>query len=470
MNHPNIVFIMADDMGYWTPGFMGNSDAVTPHMDDIARQGVVFENFYCASPVCSPARASILTGRMPSWHGVLDWVSGGNMSYEKHDIQTYLEGQRSYVQYLSNAGYQCGISGKWHLGNSCMPQQGFTHWYVHQLGGGSYFDAPMIRNGRAITQEGYITHAITEDAVDYIKRNKEPFYLSVHYTAPHTPWCGHPKEYTSFYNDCSFCSCPDIPYHPWQVEFEDFCRPRHEKLSGYFAASTALDEGIGNILKVLEEENKIENTLIIFTSDNGFSCGHHGIWGKGNGTRPFNMYDPAVRVPFVVCWPGKVVGGRRLSGLYSALDIFPSILKLAGISHTESDLPGSDFSQVLLHERAEEKEGEIIVYDEYGNTRMLRNLEYKYIFRFPNGPCELYNMISDPEERHNIVHKEAATAKKMEETLKNWFSINSRMNFDGLKAGVTGAGQNKKAGESGFTSGTFGEPYPLLSTQGNTDP
>ena len=131
--HPNIVFILTDDQGYWALGCNGNDEIITPNIDKLAEEGARFENFYCASPVCSPARASLLTGRIPSQHGVHDWIREGNTG--PNSIE-YLKGMRGYTDDLADAGYQCALSGKWHLGNSIVPQKGFQLWYVHQRGGG----------------------------------------------------------------------------------------------------------------------------------------------------------------------------------------------------------------------------------------------------------------------------------------------------------------------------------------------
>ena len=169
-----------------------------------------FTDFFCASPVCSPARASILTGRIPSQHGVHDWLHEGNA---EGDGIEYLEGLTALTDHLSAAGYRCGISGKWHLGDSVHPQKSFDDWYVHERGGGPYYKAPMYRDGQAIEVADYITDNITDNALDWLDDYAEtetPFYLSVHYTAPHSPWAAnqHPDEYLDLYADCPFESVP----------------------------------------------------------------------------------------------------------------------------------------------------------------------------------------------------------------------------------------------------------------------
>ncbi len=218
---PNIVVILSDDQGPWTLGCAGNHEIRTPNLDRLAAEGTRFDHFFCASPVCSPARATLLTGEISSQHGVHDWIEGGNIRTETQDPIQYLAGKTSYTQVLAANGYTCGLSGKWHLGDSIVPQHGFSHWYVHQRGGGPYYNAPMIRDGELIEQPGYLTDAITDDALAFIDErhgHENPFYLGVHYTAPHSPWIdSHPQDIVDSYDDCPFDSIPRDPEHPWAL-------------------------------------------------------------------------------------------------------------------------------------------------------------------------------------------------------------------------------------------------------------
>ena len=158
-NRPNLIFILSDDQGAWAMGCAGNSELDTPNLDRLAASGVRFDNFFCASPVCSPARASILTGRIPSQHGVQDFLRKGNTPHLPQDGEEieYMRGERSYVQALGEIGYARGLSGKWHLGKSALPQLGFGYWNVHASGGGDYYGAPMIADGEFRRADGYVT-------------------------------------------------------------------------------------------------------------------------------------------------------------------------------------------------------------------------------------------------------------------------------------------------------------------------
>ena len=170
MKRPNIVFILTDEQGYWALGCNGNSEIRTPNIDRLAAEGINLQNFFCTSPVCSPARASLLTGRIPSQHGVHDWIRGGNGEKTGEMPIEYLEGMTGYTDLLKENGYTCGISGKWHLGAAGFPQKSFDHWYIaKQAGAGSYLDSDMFRGTEVEHTEGYLTNVITDDALFFIE-------------------------------------------------------------------------------------------------------------------------------------------------------------------------------------------------------------------------------------------------------------------------------------------------------------
>ena len=473
---PNIVFILTDDQGCWALGCVGNPEIRTPNLDHLAAAGVRFENFFCTSPVCSPSRASFLTGRIPSQHGVHDWIHGGN---EKDGIE-YLAGQVGYTDILAASGYVCGISGKWHLGDSLRPQKSFSHWFVYPRGGGTYLNGEMIRDGRIIRVPGYLTDAITDDALDFIDNNAEndqPFYLSVHYTAPHSPWIDqHPQEIVASYDDCPFASCPQEPLHP-DMAIYDFqlskytalrqgeSIPVREYLKGYFAAVTALDASVGRILHTLEALRLRENTLVFFASDNGFNCGHHGIWGKGNATFPLNMYDTSVKVPAIISHPGSLPEGDTCDALLSAYDFLPTLLDYVGLENPEPEgLPGRSFRPLLLGQQ-EGGHDHVVVFDEYGPVRMVRTREWKYIHRYPYGPHELYDLVNDPGERINLLADDRtfgiSEAEKqqlvasLKAKLEDWFARYVDPLLDGTHEPVAGRGQINLAGPAGRGAPAF---------------
>lgn len=439
----NVLFILTDDQGVWAAGCYGNPEIRTPNLDRLAAQGTLFQNFFVATPVCSPSRATFLTGRIPSQHGVHDWIREGNVG---PDAARYIKDEVTYTDVLADHGWACGISGKWHLGASQIPQHGFEHWYVHQKGGGPYYNAPMVRDGELINEPGYVTDKITDDALAFLDahaNDEAPFYLSVHYTAPHSPWDCHPQEIVDSYDDCPFDSCPQEPCHPWATSLTDRCLGNREMLKGYFAAVTAMDANVGRLLDRLEERGLRENTLVVFTSDNGFSCGHHGFWGKGNGTDPRNMYENSIKVPFIVSHPGRIPVGRVQEAMVSAYDVMPTLLDYLDLPvPRERDPVGQSFLPVLLGQRDEARQ-QVVIYDEYGNTRMVRTAEWKYVRRYPDGPDELWNLVEDPDERHNLIDEpgQGARIAQMGQLMEGWFARYVDPDVDGLKQDVTGLGQ-----------------------------
>jgi arylsulfatase A-like enzyme len=445
---PNVLFIVSDDQGPWALGCAGNPEMRTPRLDRLAAQGVRFDNFFCVSPVCSPARASLYTGDIPSRHGVHDWIRVGSMGDTRVD---YLEGQTLITDVAAAAGYRCALIGKWHLGASDVPRRSFVRWFAHQSGMGPYYGAPMVDEDRPCVIDGYISDVLADKAIEFVAGeagNEHPFWLSLAFTAPHYPWIdSHPREYTELYRDCAFASCPDEPPHPWfiggKAEVERGRTERRASLVGYFAAVTAMDAAIGRVLDALERQGLARSTLVVFVSDNGFNCGHHGIWGKGNGTFPQNMYDTSVKVPCIVAQPGRIPGGRVNDELFSGYDVFPTLIDYLGLSHQPGHRkPGRSFRHTLDGAGAAGHEA-VVVYDEYGPVRMVRTRDWKYVHRYPDGPHELFDLRADPGERTNRVDDPAlaGVVAQLRERLDTWFRDYVTSERDGVKQGVTGCGQ-----------------------------
>lgn len=467
---PNLLFILTDDQGAWALNCAGNTDISTPYLNSLAEQGMRFDNFFCASPVCSPARASILTGCIPSQHGVHDWIRSGSLDketlgeYKNHPYFTsenvpvsYLDGYVTYSDLLAEKGYTCALSGKWHLGDSIRPQHGFSHWYTIGRGGCMYTQADVIEDGKLHFENRYITDLITEHALQYLEelsKTDNPFYISVHYTAPHDPWDAdqHPKEFIEMYRDCSFTATPEEPPHPNQIPSAPWGvgEERKRLLRGYYAAISAMDAGVGKILDKLKDLGLEENTLVIFTADNGMNMGHHGIWGKGNGTFPMNLYDTSVKVPFIARWPGKILPGVVTESMCSHYDVIQTLNELLDLKATlPENLPGKSFANVLL--TGENKDNHIVIFDEYGNSRMIRNREWKYIHRYPYGPHELYHLITDPGEKENLIEQlDNPVYREIRENLlselQKWYLTYAEPSVDGSREAVTGFGQLRRPG------------------------
>lgn len=477
LKKPNIILILTDDQGFWSLGCNGNREIRTPNIDALAAGGINLTNFFCASPVCSPARASLLTGRIPSQHGVHDWIRGGAGEVHGDAPVKYLEGITGYTDLLAANGYVCGISGKWHLGATGYPQKGYSHWFVTLGGSGTYRNAEVYQGTKRVKTEGYLTDVITDDALSFIDKccdEDQPFYLNLTYTAPHSPHVDqHKEEYVSYYQEN--CSFDDVPQHPksvWSIRQPhdiayslSFASRKREYLtvrdllSGYYAAVQGVDDGVGRVMEKLEERKIMDNTLVIYTSDNGFNCGQHGIWGKGNSTFPLNLYDTSVKVPCIFHFPGRIRQGVVDDSLLSAYDFMPTLLEFLGIENRESgNLPGRSFLSLLLEESVQTYHESITVFDEYGPNRMIRTKQWKYIHRYPYGPNELYDLEHDDGELYNLLDENRYFnygpdfLERKEEELKAeldaWFLKYAYPGIDGRMEPVCGRGQLCRAGEA----------------------
>ena len=463
---PNVLFILADDMGQWAAHTYGNPEIITPNIDRLAYEGVKFTNAFCNTPVCSASRATYFTGRLPSQNGVHDWINGGNgcidegIYYTMHEV--------AYTDILAKNNYTCAISGKYHLGDQQTVQHSFKHWFVHQRGGGSYIAPPMVKNLQCVTLEGYITDIITDDAIGFLSNytksaNADPFYLSVHYTAPHSPYTGadgladtmHPKAIVELYRNASFVSAPQEPKNEyakfWTNALTRDCLGNRECLLGYYAAVTAMDLNIGRLLDTLSHFGLNEKTLVVFASDHGFNAGHHGLWGKGNAAYPFNMYDTSLKIPMIWRHKGTIEPGVEDS-IIQVLDVAPTLLDYAGnFSFPElSNIAGESFLDLLLNVSKRNSMTTRTIYGEYGQTRYARiNGTMKYVTRL-TGHVELYDLKSDQNESNNLLKPFSPGSgeynidiTEYNWALRMWFSFIEDPYVSGWTQAVTGRGQER---------------------------
>lgn len=489
---PNIIFILTDDQGYWSLGCSGNREIRTPNIDALAAGGVRLDNFFCTSPVCSPARASILTGKIPSQHGIHDWIRNGNGDKRGDVPIEYLDGSVGYTELLRDAGYTCALCGKWHMGATGQPQKGYSHWFATLGGSGTYINAPVYRGTQLTATEGYLTDIITDDALSFIDEccdsgDGSPFYLNLSYTAPHSPHVDqHRPEYVKYYYDnCTFDDVTQDPrhpgsiLHPHDIEYSlTFASKEREYLtirdllSGYYAAVQGVDDNVGRVVRKLEERGIRDNTIIIYSADNGFNCGQHGIWGKGNATFPLNLFDTSVKVPCIFNCPGRIREGMVSDSLLSAYDLMPTILELAGVENpNEGSLPGRSFTRLLEGDDREYHES-VTVFDEYGPNRMVRTKKWKYIRRYPYGPDELYDLEHDSAERFNLLDENRyfnygpkfieEKVTELRQMLEEFFEKYVDPRIDGKGEPVCGRGQLCRVGKTAEGKLTF---QPTMSVE-----
>jgi len=467
---PNILFILTDDQGPWAMGCAGNPEIRSPNLDRLAAEGTRFENFFCTSPVCSPARAGILTGRIPSQHGVHDFLA----KTPPVDETRFLEGQPTYTETLREAGYETGLSGKWHLGYALEPQAGFQAWRTMPWGQCDYFNPPIVEEGEVVRHEGsYSSDIFTDNALEFLNSQLDsdsPFCLHLHFTAPHAPWGReqHPPDlWDDYHNNCPFTSVPSheepLP-QGFLFNFRTGEEARRQVLSGYFTAIQEMDRNVGRVLDWLDEKDLRRNTLIVFMSDNGMNMGQHGLYGKGNATRPPNMFDTSVKIPCVISRPGFIPQNRTDSNLLSQYDWLPTLLEYTGFKdHIPQGLPGRSFSPLLQGKDIGERES-IFVCDEYGPVRMIRSKEWKLVWRYPGGAHELYHLTEDPNELTNLFMfpGNGDLIASMRQDMADWYSRYVDPRLDGTKLPVMGLGQvNRADAEVAFTYRYTEVPPPL---------
>ena len=408
---PNILLFITDDHGQWASGPYGNHEVSTPNLDSLAASGVVMENAFTPTPVCSPARASLLTGLTPSQHGIHDYIAAA------FDRKLWLATEYTLPQLLQRAGYRTGLAGKWHIGNEDKPAPGFDFWFSV---GSAY---PLLHDGardfcnhgRMERMCGVTNDIIAEQAGGFVKATDEcPFFLLVCLTATHSPWQGHPERLASMYRDASFCDIPageSYPFGEQALESLSVDRRRErEAQAQYYAAVSHVDEIVGQLLEAVDETGKLNNTVVVYTSDHGLNCGHHGIWGKGNATLPLNMLEESIRVPLQLSWPGVLPAGMRRVEMVDHLDLFQTLVSV-GIADlpAKTDYAGTSMLP-LFFEPEVDCNWRQVQFGEYGTVRMARSGRYKLIRRLPNGPHELFDLEADPRETRNLIESSSHLA------------------------------------------------------------
>ncbi|MGV3650689.1 MAG: sulfatase [Devosia sp.] len=372
---PNIVVFLTDDHAQWALPCYGDPFIEALSLDRLARHGTVFENAFTATPVCSPARASFLTGLMPSQHGVHDFLQ----SQPRFD-RPWLEGRQTLATRLADEGYDCAFIGKWHAGRDAEPQPGFSHWFalsgeypIHHDG-----DNGFSRNGEIVRETGNLTTILTRETLAWLEARDRarPFFLFVGLYATHSPFTGQPEKLVSRYRGSNFSRLDAGTELPGLVNPESpgpSAEAQAEARAQYCAAVTHIDQSVGAVLDRLAGQGVLEDTLVVYTADHGLCLGQHGVWGKGNASRPQNMLDPSIRIPLVMAGPG-IPKARRATGFADHCDLHATLLDAAG-AEPEPASPGRSLLPVL-EGRAPGRE---IAFGEYGDLRMARDHQFKLL-------------------------------------------------------------------------------------------
>ena len=423
MDKPNVIIILTDDQGYGDLGCMGSADLKTPNLDSIAEHGIRFTSMYSASPVCSPSRAALLTGRYPGNAGVRAILAG-------HRKASGLTPKvPTIAAALKKEGYTTGICGKWHLGlkEECRPNAngfdefsgflaGCLDYYSHifyygMADGGSNPTHDLWENSDEVYDNGeYLTERITKKSVDFIQRHKdEPFFLFVSYNAPHYPMHA-PQKYLDRF--------PDLP---WDRRI-------------MAAMISAVDDGVGDIVDTLKHQGLFDNTIIYFQSDNGPSREsrnwldgtedpyYGGTTGKFSGHK-FSLFEGGIRVPALLSWGDKITP-HTVDAPHIAMDIFPTILEACGGKTDDYEIDGQSLLGMILNNDSCEHE---YLFWEMENQNAVRYGNYKLVLNGrltesedPRAPVFLSDLSTDPGEKHNLSDDMPELRDKLTDAALKW--------------------------------------------------
>lgn len=417
---PNIILIVSDDQGISDAGFSGSRDILTPNIDKIANEGVIFTNGYVTHSYCSPSRAGLLTGRYQQRFG-----HEHNPPYEPDNNSIGLPLNEVLMSdLLKEAGYYTGAIGKWHLGytKEHLPtQRGFDYWYGFSAGGRSYwrFENPegnqnhrqLVRNEEAAPiQEGeYLTDQLTTDAMQFIRRSKDkPFFLYLAYNAPHTP-LDVSKQY---------------------LEKTRYIE-RGER-SVYAAMITAMDEGVGRIDALLSELEIKDNTIIVFISDNG------GVTAEFANNSPYRgykgmLFEGGIRVPFCISWKDRIPAATVYDEPVISLDLLPTFLSASGVSYEEEAFDGTNLIPYVKGQIKTPPHEALYWRTAGGESFAVRKGDYKLTKRMFNDQIMLFNLENDKREISNISEQEPEVFKELQGLYDKWDEqmIDPLWNVDG---------------------------------------
>lgn len=391
---PNIVIILADDLGYGDVRSHGNDKIDTPVLDRIATEGIRFDRFFVC-PMCSPTRASLLTGRYNLRTGV-SWVS--------HGLETTRLEEVTIAQALAQAGYATGCFGKWHNGENGPyhpNQRGFHEFFGFCRGAWqNYFDAVLEHNGTPVKTKGYITDVLTDAALDFMERHRDrPFFCYLPYNAPHHPF-QVPGRYFDKYK---------------QRGFDD-------KTACVYGMVENMDDNLARIVARLDELELTKNTILIFTSDNGPWLPRFN--GNMRGLKA-DVDEGGVRVPLFIRWPGHLPAGNTVRQIAAHIDLFPTILELCGV-HSPKTLPqdGRSLVPLLKGETAGWPDRMIFTHqNRFGETHLtpgsVRTQRHRLVNRGKG--YELYDMTADPGQQHDIAGQQSEITRRLAAAYEAWY-------------------------------------------------
>ena len=440
---PNIVFILIDDLRWDELGIAGHPFLKTPHIDRIGKEGARFRHAFMTTPLCSPSRASFLTGQYAHTNGITDNI---DRSAASHRLVTF-------PRLLHQSGYRTAFIGKWHMGNDDKPRPGFDRW-VSFKGQGTYRDPDINEDGKSIKPSGYITDILSGYAVEFIRRRHDkPFLVYLAHKAIHPEVTQNNDGSVNLTDAEKFLpaerhqnlyagkAIPRRPNYGRAPEGKPALQrrignlpplgsataTRDEAILGRQRSLMAIEDGVGEILKTLEETGQLDNTIIVFTSDNGYFYGEHGL-----SVERRLAYEESIRMPLLVRYPKAIKAGTVRDEFALNIDLAPTLLELAGVT-APGTMQGRSLVPLLAGKRPAWRNSFLIEY--YSDKvfprvlqmgyKAVRNGRWKYIHYLElEGMDELYDLKNDPYEMKNLIDQPgsartlAEMKREMERLLK----------------------------------------------------
>jgi len=443
MKQPNIIFILIDDLGWKDLACCSSSFYETPVLDALAAQGTRFTDAYAACPVCSPSRASILTGKYPARVGVTDFIGGHTQGkvIDAPYVRHLPLAEKSLAAALRDGGYATWHVGKWHLGGRPFypDKHGFDvniagcDWGMPAKG---YFSPYGIETLPEGPDGEYLTDRITDEAVRLIRSNsRKPFFLNLWHYAVHIPIQVRPEWMDKYRRKAQAMGLDKLktfeegPLFPCEhKKHKHIVRRLVQSDPAYAAMIENLDGNIGRVLEAVEQTGQAENTIVIFTSDNGGlataesspTCNRPLAEGKGW------MYEGGTRAPLIVKWPGVTQPGSTCTVPVTSPDFYPTLLEMAGLEPLPAQhVDGISFASLLRGGPAPKREAIFWHYPHYGNQggtpgSSMRAGDWKLIEFFEDGRLELYNLRQDPSEERNLATQHPERVREMKRMLAQW--------------------------------------------------
>jgi arylsulfatase A-like enzyme len=410
---PNVLIIIADDQGWGDLGFTGNKTVATPNLDRLAQSGTVLDRFY-VSPVCSPTRAEILTGR----YHVRTGVSGTSTGRVRLDLD-----ETTIAEAFKYGGYKTALFGKWHNGGQAPYHpncRGIDEFYGFCSGHwGNYFNPILEHNGEVIKGKGFMTDDLTNHAIEYLNdKTDQPFFMIMALNTPHSPM-QVPDAFWNRYKNKSIQQQGSIP------EKEDI---QHTRAA--LALNENIDENIGRVIETLKKNNQLNNTIIIYFSDNGpngnrFNGGMKGIKGTTD--------EGGVRVPFIISWKNNIQAGRTLNNITANIDLFPTLIELTGIQwKNPKPFDGISLKKLLMDKNPSTPDR--IIPSFWANETSVRSQN----FRLSNKD-ELFDMVHDPNQTKNVASQYPAEYQKLKSWKDQWLqSVRTELPVQDLRPLIVG--------------------------------